>query len=155
LGGGNRGGFDNDGFAGGPWDYSNYGGYRGEPRRLTEEEVRQYQREMQERADQVQNLGEQFRDLGRPVEDLEAVMQDLARLQGDEIFTNPRDLAAIHEAMLDRLKRIEFGLRREVEGETDRRATLTGSDDVPDGYRSLVEEYYRSLARTRPTTSTN
>jgi hypothetical protein len=52
--------------------------------------------------------------------------------------------------MLDQLKRIEFGLRRDVEGETTRGATLTGSDDVPEGYRTLVEEYYRSLARTQP-----
>jgi predicted RNase H-like nuclease (RuvC/YqgF family) len=116
---------------------------------MTAEEIRQYQREMQQRAEQVQNLREQFRDLGRPVEDLEAVMQNLDRLQDGDIFTDPRELALIHEDMLDRLKRIEFGLRREVEGETDRRATLTGSDDVPDGYRSLVEEYYRSLARTQ------
>jgi hypothetical protein len=50
--------------------------------------------------------------------------------------------------MLDRLKRIEFTLRREVEGEADASApTLTGTDEVPDGYRTLVEEYYRSLAR--------
>ena len=36
----------------------------------------------------------------------------------------------------------------EGEGEADRRATLTGSDEVPDGYRNLVEEYYRALARS-------
>ena len=49
--------------------------------------------------------------------------------------------------MVDQLKRMEFSLRREVEGETGRNATLSGSDDVPDGYRALVEEYYRALAR--------
>jgi hypothetical protein len=49
--------------------------------------------------------------------------------------------------MLDQLKRMEFSLRREVEGETGRNPTLTGSDDVPDGFRTLVEEYYRALAR--------
>ena len=45
-----------------------------------------------------------------------------------------------------RLKRLEFGLRREVEGAPDGRAALGGSDDVPDEYRALVEEYYRKLA---------
>jgi hypothetical protein len=56
--------------------------------------------------------------------------------------------------MLDRLKRMEFGLRREVEGTTGRNPTLTGSDAVPDGYRGLVEEYYRALARGEaPTTN--
>jgi hypothetical protein len=52
--------------------------------------------------------------------------------------------------MLSRLKRLEFGLRRDVEGEADQRATLTGADEVPDGYRRLVEEYYRTLARGGP-----
>jgi hypothetical protein len=117
--------------------------------------MRQYRGELEQRAEQVRDLRDQFRDLGRPVEDLEAVLENLDRLQGRGAITNPRDLAAIHEDMLDQLKRIEFGLRREVEGEADRRATLTGSDDVPDGYRTLVEEYYRSLARTQPSAAGN
>ena len=82
------------------------------------------------------------------------MLEGLERLQGGSI-TDPRDLALIHEDMLDQLKRIEFGLRREVEGETTRRATLTGSDDVPDGYRALVEEYYRSLARAQTSAPSN
>ncbi len=67
--------------------------------------------------------------------------------QDDALYDDPRALADLHEDVLNRLKRIEFGLRRDVEGQADRRATLSGSDEVPDGYRNLVEEYYRSLAR--------
>jgi hypothetical protein len=150
-GGNNQaGGFggDRDGFAGGPMDYSAFGGAaRGDQRRLTPEEIRQYQRELQERAGQVADLRDRMRDMGQPINDLQAVLEGLDRLGDQGVLTNPDELAMIHEDMVDRLKRIEFGLRREVEGETDRRATLTGSDDVPDGYRALVEEYYRSLAR--------
>jgi len=49
--------------------------------------------------------------------------------------------------MLNRLKRLEFRLRRDVAGEADCPAALNGSDEVSDGYRRLVEEYYRALAR--------
>jgi hypothetical protein len=129
-------------------DYSAFGGAaRGDPRRLTNEEIRQYQRELQERAGQVADLRDRMRDMGQPIDDLQAVLEGLDRLGDQGVLTNPDELAMIHADMVDRLKRIEFGLRREVEGETDRKATLTGSDEVPDGYRALVEEYYRSLAR--------
>jgi uncharacterized protein (DUF2461 family) len=98
----------------------------------------------------VRDLRDQFRAMGRPVEDLEAVLQGLDRLNDERFLTDPRALASIQGDMLDQLKRIEFGLRRDIEGELTRGATLTGSDDVPEGYRSLVEEYYRALARTQP-----
>jgi len=44
------------------------------------------------------------------------------------------------------LKRFEFGLRRQVETDTST-IVLSGSDEVPDEFRKLVEQYYRSLAR--------
>ena len=47
----------------------------------------------------------------------------------------------------ENLRRLEFLLRREVEGETAGRAALTGSDEVPAGFRRMVEEYFRNLAR--------
>ena len=45
------------------------------------------------------------------------------------------------------MKRVEFLLRREVEGESAGRAALTGTDEVPSGFRRMVEEYFRNLAR--------
>ena len=45
------------------------------------------------------------------------------------------------------LKRFEFGLRRKVEAGT-KRCVLAGSDEVPDEFKKMVEEYYRSLGKT-------
>lgn len=133
----------------------NWGGQTGgEPRRLTPEEARQYQADLRERTEQIQQLRNDLRNMGRPVEDVQAVLEALGRMGDERLLTDPRALAAIHEEMLGRLMRLEFTLRREVEGEATRSApTLTGTDEVPDGYRALVEEYYRSLARgaTGPT----
>jgi hypothetical protein len=127
---------------------SRFGGATGgDPRRLTPDEVRQYQSEFGKRTDQVRELRDQLVEAGRPVEDLEDVLEAMRQFEDDEIYTDPSALAELNEDMLNRLKRLEFGLRREVEGESERRATLSGSDEVPDGYRNLVEEYYRALAR--------
>jgi hypothetical protein len=143
--GGNGG---NDGRAGDRITDSRSGGAtRGDPRRLTNEEIRQYQSEFRERADQVRDLRDQLTEAGRPTEDLSQVLEAMRRFQEEGIYADPSALADLHDEMLNRLKRLEFGLRRDVEGEADRRATLTGSDEVPDGYRRLVEEYYRALAR--------
>jgi hypothetical protein len=102
---------------------------------------------MEQRADQIRDLRNDLRAMGRPVEELDRVLDSMTRLDDRGVVTDPRALAEIHQGMLDQLKRMEFGLRREVEGERGRNPTLTGSDDVPDGYRTLVEEYYRALAR--------
>jgi hypothetical protein len=47
------------------------------------------------------------------------------------------------------LKEFEFALRRQLYGADDAQLFLSGSDAVPDRYRRLVEEYYKSLARER------
>ena len=59
-----------------------------------------------------------------------------------------QELARLQAAVSDGLRRFEFGLRRQLEGES-RDVLLSGSDDVPAEFKSLVEEYYRSLARQR------
>ena len=81
------------------------------------------------------------------MEELREVIAAFQRLQEDEVYGDPAALSDLSEDMLNQLKRLEFGLRRDVEGESERRATLNGADEVPDGYRRLVEEYYRALAR--------
>jgi hypothetical protein len=137
-----------DGTVGDRYAGSQFGGAtRGNPRRLTPDEIRQYQNEFRQREGQVRELSDQLTDAGRSVEELRGVLEAFQRLQDDDIYADPAALAELHGDMLDRLKMLEFGLRREVEGEAERRATLTGADEVPDGYRRLVEEYYRALAR--------
>jgi hypothetical protein len=44
------------------------------------------------------------------------------------------------------LKRFEFGLRRQNEAANT--IVLSGSEEVPEEFRKLVQEYYRSLGRT-------
>ena len=51
--------------------------------------------------------------------------------------------------MADGLKAFEFALRRRVEGDGGAPLQLGTVDEVPPEFRAMVEEYYRSLARTR------
>jgi chromosome segregation ATPase len=122
------------------------GATRGNPRRLSPEEVRQFRREFLQREDQVRDLSDQLSAAGQDAGDLQAVLRAMERLQRDAIYDDPAQVAQLQDEILQMLKRLEFGLRREVEGPSEGRAALGGSDDVPDEYRALVEEYYRKLA---------
>jgi hypothetical protein len=46
----------------------------------------------------------------------------------------------------DNMKRFEYGLRRKVEGDQNQ-ILLSGNDEVPEQFRKLVEQYYRSLSK--------
>ena len=143
---------------GGPDGWADYDGRyseagaptRGNPRPLNPEEIRQLQREFGQRGNQVRALREQLREVGRPAQELRAVLDAMEQFQREGIYADPSQVAQLQQEILDQLKRLEFGLRREVEGSAERTTTLSGSDEVPDGYRELVEEYYRALARGRP-----
>jgi hypothetical protein len=52
-------------------------------------------------------------------------------------------------SVIEGLKAYEYALRRQIEGTTKEKLFLGGNDDVPEGFRKLVEEYYKSLS-TRP-----
>ena len=47
------------------------------------------------------------------------------------------------------MKKFEFSLRRKTDGGNESLA-LSGSDQVPEGFRQAIEEYYRSLAKKSP-----
>ena len=53
---------------------------------------------------------------------------------------------ALQAAALDKLKKFEFNLRKKADG-ADQPLSLSGSDEVPAGFRTAIEEYYRALAK--------
>jgi hypothetical protein len=119
----------------------------GSPPPPTEEEIRQYQREFGERLAQARELRRQLSEDGQDVRDLDDAMEIMDRLRDVETYRDLPAIAVLQESLRQSLRRLEFTLRREVEGDGAGRASLSGSDDVPSGFRQLVEEYYRSLAR--------
>ena len=62
---------------------------------------------------------------------------------GRDTETGRRLLASVVEA----LKAFEFSARRELQGDAVERPRLGRADEVPPGYRELVEKYFESLAR--------
>jgi hypothetical protein len=65
------------------------------------------------------------------------------------VFADPRGLAELQAATLEKIKNYEFGLRKKADGGESQPLSLSGSDEVPAGFRTAIEEYYRSLNRKR------
>ena len=65
------------------------------------------------------------------------------------MFADPRSLEQLQAAAIEKLKKVEFALRRKADAGNDS-LSLSGSDQVPDGFRQAIEEYYRALAKKNP-----
>jgi hypothetical protein len=108
---------------------------------------RQLRREFRQRAEDARGIGTQLAQGGATPGDLRAIERQLRRLEGSETWRNPRGVEALVAQTVEDLKMFEYALRRELSGTDPGKLRLSGSDEVPEGWRSLVEEYYRSLAR--------
>ena len=129
---------------GGPLGWSGPGSrFRGEydPR-----DIRQWQREFRERGSEAQELQRMLRaeNLGE-VGDLSDIIQAMRALDDPRAYQDVDEIARLQTFVLEELKRFEYRLRREVTGDSEE-LFLAGSEEVPSGFRDLIEEYFKSLA---------
>ena len=96
---------------------------------------------------EARDLRQELAAQGWDVSDLDAAIALMNRLRERRSYQDLPQIAVLQAQIQQELRRFEFTLRRDVEGENTGRAALSGSDEVPTGFRALVEEYYRSLAR--------
>lgn len=111
---------------------------------MSPEEARQFRAEVR----QLTATAEQLRrSVGR--EDQAAVGEMLKRLRAldsDAVFKDPAQFDRLHAQAADAVKRFEFNLRRRAELKGNE-VVLSGDGDVPEAFRKLVEEYYKSLSK--------
>jgi hypothetical protein len=79
--------------------------------------------------------------------DLDEILRGLRQLDEDRAYQNPEALSKLQGAVTENIKRFEYTLRRRLDADANQ-VFLSGNDDVPEQYRKLVEQYYRSLSKT-------
>ncbi len=109
--------------------------------------MRQLDRELRERVGDAERLRDDLQRAGVDVRELDRIagrMRDLAAplARGDR-----RALSALETGVVQGLKEFEFALRRQFAEAGNERPFLTGADEVPEKYRKLVEQYYKTLSR--------
>jgi len=115
---------------------------------------RQLQREAAERRQQAEALRDQIGAVGGGDFDwaggLDNVIDRFRDLQSPRPYADPRELADIQRELVEALRALDFSLRRHFAAAEREAPVVTGSGDVPEEYRRMVEEYYRSLAGGSP-----
>ena len=86
---------------------------------------------------------------GVPTRELDDIIRDLERFDTDRLYADPKGLEQLQASATEKMKKFEFSLRRKAEAGNDS-LSLSGSDQVPEGFRPAIEEYYRSLAKKNP-----
>jgi hypothetical protein len=114
---------------------------------LSAEDIRQFGRELRSQRDAAESLRQDLRGTGVSTADLDRLIAQLRAMEAGRVFNDPAELERLRGSVLDGMKEFEFGLRRQL-GSTERAGpVLGGNDDVPQAYRDLVNEYFRSLSR--------
>jgi hypothetical protein len=116
---------------------------------LNREDRRQFTRELREQIQELSELRRELVEEGVDVGELDNVINQMGGMDRRGTIGEALGVALLEDEVIQGLKGFEFNLRRLLQPDADQRLYLSGSDDVPDGYRELVEDYYRELARRR------
>jgi hypothetical protein len=139
MGGGDtRGG----GWGGGPQGDRRPGDY------FTAEDIRQFRGEARRWLGEAQALRNMLREQGVDPKELDEIMRRMRELDSDRAYKDVNELERLQSFVAEGVKRFEYNLRRQAGVDADR-AIVAGSEDVPPEFKSLVEEYYRSLSKAR------
>jgi hypothetical protein len=105
-------------------------------------QARQLANDAQTVRQQLQQAGVAPKDL-TPVDDIVKALQQM----GDEKkLVNTAGLTELYQTALQKFKTLEFEIRKRVDTSNDQ-LFLSGSEDVPAAFRTLIQDYYRALAK--------
>ena len=111
----------------------------GDPRQLANQ-AKQLATDAQQIRGDLQRAGVQAKDL-KPVDDVIKALRDMT---SEQKLQNPKGLQDLYSTAIEKFKMLEFEMRKRIDT-TNEQLFLSGSDDVPPAFRSLIEQYYRSL----------
>jgi hypothetical protein len=114
--------------------------------RFTGEQIRQFRAEARQRVMDAEQLKRLLQGQKIDAKELDEILKGLRKLDDESPYVNPQTLAALEQSVTDNIKRFEYTLRRRLDANASQ-VFLSGTDDVPEQYRKLVEQYYRSLSK--------
>ena len=113
---------------------------------MNAEDVRQFRSEVQRWTREAEQLRRMLQGAKVDPKEIDAMLRNLRQLNDERVYKDVEELARLQAQVTDSAKRVEYDLRRKLEG-TDGQLLLSGSDEVPEKFRKSVEQYYRSLSK--------
>jgi hypothetical protein len=90
---------------------------------------------------QLQASGASRTDL----QNIDQVVKNLLALSGDTGNANPEGLKQLSEATLDKVRKLEFDIRKKTDTTSD--GLLLTSEEAPAKYQPQVSEYFKELSK--------
>jgi uncharacterized protein (DUF1786 family) len=116
------------------------------PGRFTSDQVRQFRAEARQRALDAEALKRLLGQQKIDTKEIDEILKGLRQLDDESAYASAQNVAGLEQAVADNVKRFEYTLRRKLDANQSQ-VFLSGTDDVPEQYRKLVEQYYRSLSK--------
>jgi hypothetical protein len=113
---------------------------------FTAEDVRQFRNEAQRWTREAESLRRLLQSEKIDPKEIDALLRNLRQLSDDRVYKDVEELARLQAQVTDSAKRVEYDLRRKLEAK-EGQVLLSGSDEVPEQFRKVVEQYYRSLSK--------
>lgn len=117
--------------------------------RLNPQDSRQFRNTAQQLAQDAQDLKKSLQQAGANQKDIQSV-DDIAKalkgMDNDKAVADPRQLQELSAQAVEKLSKLELDLRKRVDTSNDD-LTLSGSEEMPTGFKDLVQEYYRTLSK--------
>ena len=129
-----------------PDQYGSSSGGWYQPGIFTAEDLRQAEREFAQRQQDLEALRGELRRERMDTSDLDQVLRQMDDLNLLGLNRDPLALEALRRDIVEGLRQFEYRLWRDLRGADTERVYLGNSDQVPPGYRELVDEYFRKLA---------
>ena len=110
---------------------------------------RQIANQARQLANDAADVGRQLRAAGVSQKDLtpvDDVVKALRAMSDEKNLKNPTGLNELYQTAVQRFKALEFEIRKRVDT-TNEQLFLSGSEEVPASFRTLIEEYYRTLSK--------
>jgi hypothetical protein len=126
----------------------NGGGLRNNPSGNQPFDPRQFARDFRNWQGDADQLRRDLSAAGMNPRDLDDIVNQLRQLGDEHAYQNLEGVDKLQTAALEKLQAFEFSLRKKANPEQETLA-LSGSDEVPSGFRSQIEEYYRQLAKNK------
>jgi hypothetical protein len=113
------------------------------------EEERQLNRELRQRLADAQELRPLLDRNSTQMQNLEKVIESLRRVGTYTNDSNPEQIDRLKSA-IDHMREVELGLTRDLERLNQNDKYFFAEDnEAPSDYQKLVEEYYKSIAKSK------
>jgi hypothetical protein len=84
---------------------------------------------------------------GKDLQTVDEVAKALKEMGKEGAYRDPQGIQQLMQTSLEKLKKFEFDMRKKLDTTNDQ-LFLSGAEEVPSNFKSLVDEYTRQLGKS-------